>query len=322
MSKTPVIGKPMTYSIKSDWPTAAPDVRLVFEGLLCFVFHGMDECQVGIHNTTHGPMPHSHQHDLDLKVWTIESGCGTQDKVCGKPRAFHLGNPKTIAGIQIDVNRPAQTGVYVYQKDLVAPGGTVPHDRDWRWVIEFEKEPLYPLGIELDETKVYPGISINHALFYTLYRTTSTFRLTPDDGSASIPVPSVALLVGGNIYLADGGDVTITIRRRYPSPPKIFRLPRVAGKCHQLDIRNTCIRPDGKRCKVEDYGDKHNDFYLYNETFSRPYGEPEYTLELVTEATAAPLPKEICFLKDDVGFIESSNEAPCGPVSAGGGGGG
>jgi hypothetical protein len=78
----------------------------------------------------------------------------------------------------------------------------------------------------------------------------------------------------------------------------------------------------GKRCKPDDYGEKKNDFYLYNETFTRPYGEPEYTLKQVTKVTAALLPKEICFLSEDEPYVKSSNDAPCGPVSAGGGGGG
>jgi hypothetical protein len=320
----PVTPKPITYSIKNDLPDY-PDVRLVFEGLLWFVFHGSDECQVGIHNTTHGSMAHDHQHDLDIKTWRIESGCGTQSKVCKLlVPPYHIGNPKLITGIQIDVNRPAvnMDGVHVYQKDIPQGGSMVPEDRDWRWVIEFEKAPLYADGILIDDTKVYPCISINHGRFYTLYRTRSTYKLTPTEGGgAPIGVDSVALLVGANIYLDTGGDVTLTIRRRYPLKPLIRRYPKIADKCHQIDIRNTCVK-GGKRCKPDDYGANENDFYLYNETFAAVFGEPKYKLERVTHNTAGDLPKDICFVKDDEPVTRSNNDAPCGPVSAGGGGGG
>src|SRR6185503_18492183 len=103
--------KTVTYEVRRDLPRD-PTVRLVFEGLLWFVFHGKDECQVGVHNTTHGPNPHGHQHDLDIRLWKIDrrgvpAGCTMYKR-------FHIGDPKGITGIQIDVNRPRPSTEYVY----------------------------------------------------------------------------------------------------------------------------------------------------------------------------------------------------------------
>jgi hypothetical protein len=48
-----LVQAPVSYSKKDTLPDD-PDVRLLFHGLLWFTFHGIDECQIGIHNTTQG----------------------------------------------------------------------------------------------------------------------------------------------------------------------------------------------------------------------------------------------------------------------------
>jgi hypothetical protein len=315
----------MTFTPSSDWPTVDPDVRLVFEGLLWFLFHANDECEVAIHNTTHD-LFHIHQHDLVLKIWTNCTESPTN------PEVIPIGNPKDIVGIQLDVNKPNRNyeGVHVFQnpKD--------PNDeKNWSWVIDFEKEPLYPTGIKLHADKINPGISINHGYFYTLYRTTKDFQLRPtenrqcrpDDEPCSDP-RKVALLVGGNIYLENDGDVTLAIRFAYPKPPIIKKFRK--GELHQLDIRNVCFK-GGKRCDPQVHGPNGNDFFLYNETFTQPIDRPKYILFRIDPKRSiepAPLPKDICFQQEDKPTFKSSNElpssndAPCGPVGAGKGGGG
>ncbi|HEV2837629.1 MAG TPA: hypothetical protein VGW58_20065 [Pyrinomonadaceae bacterium] len=306
----------MTYVVK-DTPPSTPDVLLRFEGLFWFVFHGADECEVGIHNTTHGVSSHPHQHDLDIVVWRIDRDCGTPRKDCSVIKRYHIVNAKTIAGIQIDVNRPRNNGVYVFQKDV----GQGIHDNDWRWVMEFEKAPLYPDGIKLDEATIFPGISINHGLFYTLYKSTSEFELIPDDGTSRKRVGKVALMVGGNIHLQNDGDVTLVIRRKFPQGPLVYPLPWVRDKCYQIDVTNLCMK-NGARCEPGDYGAKENDFYLTYDTFTKPIDAPVYALHRTVSNTPADLPPHVCFDRHADEHKRSSNDAPCGPMSAGGGGGG
>lgn len=313
--------KPMTYTTVEDLPDN-PDVRLLFEGLLWFMYHGYDECEVAIHNHTQTGL-HIKRHRLIVQVWK-DPGCTQGTSHC--PDVYQIGNPKNIAGIQIDVNRPKYPGVHVYQKD---EHGTWA-DHDWRWVIDFEQDPLYRTGITLNADRVNPGVWINHGYFYTLARTTRDFQLRPfsNDDCASGGDPCgdprrVAFLVGGNIYLDNGGDVTLTIRYRYPQKPTVISLPKVAGKS-QIDILNMCYK-NNKPCVPSDYGENENDFRLYNDTFRKPAGRSYYFLY--------PYGPREKYPKDDLfGFrtepyhtqkvIDSSNDVPCGPVGAGRGGGG
>jgi len=320
--------KAKTYVTTRDLPSR-PQVRLLFEGLLWFVFHGKDECQVGIHNTTHAGSGHPHQHDLDIKVWTIESGCHTAGKVC-KLRRLHIGDPKTIAGIQIDVNSPVTEGVYVYQRNPFNRFGTSSDPNDWRWVLDLEEDEFYADGIQLKDMTINPGVSINHGVFHTLHRTTSTFKLVPDDDTVPIEVGRLPMLVGCNIELKTGGDVTLVVRRTFPSKSIVLPLKLEGDKCYQIDIRNICVKGNS-RCPPGEYGDDENDFYMFNENFTRPLGTPEYTLSRVVHNTVEEPPPYLCFTPDDMSAFEekqtpkglrSSNDAPCGPLGAGGGGGG
>jgi hypothetical protein len=82
-----------TYSVK-DKLLPAPTVRLVFHGLLWFIFHGTDECQVAVHNSTRDTIsPHTHPHDFSINLWTIPD---CVKKNCGKPRKIYYENPKTL----------------------------------------------------------------------------------------------------------------------------------------------------------------------------------------------------------------------------------
>lgn len=314
----------MTHSIKNVL-LPDPTVQLVFEGLLWFIFHDSEECQIGIHNTTQGTsVPHDHPHFLEIDVWTIESGCGTSAKVCGRPEKISIGNPKTISSIQINASMPKENGVQVYQKD---PFDRLNNDasdpKDWRWVFDFEKDPFYPKGIKLHPEKINPSISINNGLFYTLHKTSSTFELLPLGGTGSQKVGNAVHFVGGNIYLKEGGEVTLTIRRPAPVPPTVKHLTLKDGVCYQIDIRNVC-KKNHQPCAFtpdDPVIEERNDFYLYYETFTKPSDRPVYTLKLDTPGPAGDFPPEICLETDVVERIESSKDSPCGSVTAGGGGG-
>src|SRR5689334_7470031 len=196
--------KPMSYSVTQNPPPDNPDVRIIFDGLLWFLFHGSDECQVGIHNSTQG-RPHPHTHELNVNLWTI-TGCNTAQSQCTIDQ-HPIGNPKNITGISIDVNKPNPNyaGVHVYQKDNNPFNRNDPNNdlMDWRWVLDFEKEPFYPAGIKLDGAKINPSVSINHGTFYTLLLTTSKFGLLRPNGSLFTELGRVPRYVAANIYLDD-----------------------------------------------------------------------------------------------------------------------
>lgn len=307
-----------TYSIKYVLPKD-PTVRLVFHGLMWFIFHGTDECQVAIHNSTRGTIfPHSHPHDFSIKVWTI-TDCDKAKRNCDKPRKIYDGNPKDFAGIQIDVNRPKETGVYVYQKDPFNPlDNKISDPNDWRWVTDFERAPLYPTGIKLKGEKVSPSVSINHGLFYTLHKTNSEFELIPDGGGTPHKIGNVAEYAGGNIYLENGGDVTLIIRHN-SKPPEFIPLKWSAGVCYQIDISNNCMK-GGKPCEFDpDHKTdkkKRNDFYLYYDTFRKPSGAREYELKRTLRVAAPEAPEDVCFEEAEKYHMTSSNDAPCGVVCA------
>jgi len=320
------IVEPVTYRVTDELPPN-PTVRLVFEGLLWFVFHDTDECQVGIHNTTHGANPHGHQHDLDIRLWSIDRRGAPYG--CKMIKRFHIGDPQSITGIQIDVNRPTRKGVYCFQQGYGGSRQRISNENDWNWVIDFEKEPLYPKGIRLQDSKVNPSLSINHGIFYTMYRTSYKFQLVPDDGTEPKDIDYVALLAGGNIYMDNGSDITLVIRRAFPSAPVICKREWVRDTTYQIDIRNICMI-DSKRCPRDPGtatdGSSPNDFDLYNDTFTRPLGSALYTLRKRDTSRSTDrlysLPPYLCDDPHDPYDVRSNNDAPCGVVCAGRGGGG
>jgi len=328
-----------TYEI-TDKLSDDPTVTLLFEGLLWFMYHGSQECQVGIHNSTKVSLPHPHQHELEIRVWEKEKGCNPKDLGCCIPyvEPIRIPKPTDIAGIQIDVNRPVKEGVYVYQNGrFCRPDTQYENDPyDWRWITDFEYYPLYPEGITLDPQYVNPGVWINNGTFFTLQKTTYHFDLHPASGSEIHSLGNVALLAGAYIDLTPqvgmepGGDVTLTIREKYPKPSRIIRLPYNGTKRYQIDIRNECMKGD-KRCEPGDFGtgSDRNDFYLYNKTFKAPQGRQKYTLHRVEPYKSlrdafrlSDRANMLCLTGDDQEHIHSNNEAPCGPVCASGGGAG
>jgi len=320
--------RPVSYSVKNDLPDN-PDVRLLFHGLLWFTFHGIDECQIGIHNTTQGHiLPHRYPHELDVLVWTID-GCRTAQMRCSHDPKDRIGNPKNIECIQIDVNNPkaGTEGVYVFEKgDFKKPpeDQSGNHPNDWRWVLDFEQEPFYPRGIQLNPDTVNPVVSINHGLFHTLLKTSSTFELLPGGGTP-IPIGNVAQYLGANIYLEPNGEVKLTIRYSFPRPSKTVTLRKAANTCYQIDITNDCFK-GGDHCRFDKPAhptDKRqrNDFYLYYDCFDVPGGSEEIELRKNGGSGSPPtLPPYVCSEQRTKEYIDSNNDSPCGSVVAGRGG--
>jgi hypothetical protein len=311
----------MSYSVTHDLPDN-PDVRIIFDGLLWFLFHGTDECQVGIHNTTQG-RSHPHPHELNVNLWTI-TGCNTAQPQCTL-EAHSIGNPKSIAGISVDVNNSRFDGVHVFQKDdnqFDRLDDQNNHPNDWRWILDFEKEPFYPSGIKLDGTKINPSVSINHGTFYTLHLTSSKYGLLRPNNTLYTQLGRVPQYMAANIYLNTGGNVVLGIRRPLSSASEFRTLQKVPGTCYEIDIQNACF--DCSFNPSSSVETARNDFYLYYDTFTQASSRPHFALKRTEAHTPQSLPPGLCFPQDArvQRKMESNNEAPCGPVGAGGGGGG
>jgi hypothetical protein len=248
---------------------------------------------------------------------------------CSHHPKDHIGNPKNIEGIQIDVNnaRAGTEGVYVFEHgDFKKPpeDQSGNHPNDWRWVLDFEQEPFYPRGIQLNPDTVNPVVSINHGLFYTLLKTTSTFELLRGGGTP-MPIGNVAQYLGANIYLEPNGEVKLTIRYSFPRPSKTVTLRKAANTCYQIDITNDCFK-GGDHCRFEkpDHPTdkrKRNDFYLYYDCFDVPNGSEEIELRKNGSSGSPPtLPAYVCTEQRSKEYIDSNNDSPCGSVVAGRGG--
>ena len=322
----------MTYETRQVLPPD-PTVRIIFHGLLSFFFDRARECRVGIHNTTQGVLfQHRHPHDFEVAAWAV-TGAGTGNRKCRPiPLIPSIKNPKLIAGVRIDafgIRERELDGVYVYQKPpLDRFDGR--DERDWRWVVDFESDLLYPEGVRNKPETINPYVAINNGLFYTLKKTTRNFVLRPQGGGADTPVGNVAEIVAANIYLNPGGRVDLSIMPAIGLPLTI-PLIAVPGVTYEIDITNNCLHGN-KPCEFkpnhQDSKEERNDFYLYYDTFTKPAGRPEYEL-ICTDCTgvnkSVRLKEEkqvlsdlgICYDGHDGPVIRSNNEAPCGPTGHG-----
>lgn len=300
-----------TFQIRDNIPPD-PTVRIIFHGLLSFFFDGNRKCQIGIPNTTQGlTQPHRHPHEFQVNVWTIANQCPPA------PWSIPIVNPKLIERVDVTVTNPQQLdGVYVYEKnaasafDRLDPQGTN-DPKDWRWVLDVESNLLYSAGVsEIPET-LKPSVYINNGLFYTYYKTKSTYLLHPSDNSGDKRIGTYAEILACNIYLGRGSTVTLSI----PPLPLPITLVGGIGLKYQIDITNNC-RKNGQRCTFNPAGPKHerNDFYLYYETFNRLPNQPEYELKLEQKVEDQPV-FDICQERvPEKKNIDSSKDSPCGAV--------
>jgi hypothetical protein len=302
-----------TFQIRDNFPPVEPTVRIIFHGLLSFFFDGNRKCQVGIPNITQGlGQPHRHPHEFQVNVWTIAN-----NQCPPVPLSLPIGNPKLIEKVDITVTNPQQLdGVYVYEKnpasafDRLDPQGTN-DPKDWRWVLDVESDLMYPTGVSESPETLKPSVFINNGLFYTYYKTKSTFLLHPSDSSGDKRIGTYAEILACNIYLATGSNVTISI----PPLPIPITLVGIPGFKYQIDITNNC-KKNGQRCRFTQSGPKENrnDFYLYYQTFALPPRRPEYELRLENEVEDQTV-LDICQERNsEKKNIDSSRSSPCGGV--------
>jgi hypothetical protein len=216
--------------------------------------------------------------------------------------------------------------VYVYEKgDFNRPEDPnhLNDPNDWRWALDFEDRLFYPTGIKLKPKTVSSVISINHGLFYTLQKTTSTFELLRGSGDP-VEIGNVAQYLAGNIYLKPDGEVKLTVRYPFPRQPEIMTLPWIDGTRYQIDISNDCQkhnepcrfqRPDHPTDKKQ-----RNDFYLYYDCFHVPSGAHEIGLKLKQHNDPPPLPDYFYTEEKSPEHHTANNDSPCGAVVASRGG--
>lgn len=293
---------PKTYvEWRDPFPPEPPTVKLIFHGLFCCFFDGMKECFVGTHNTTHragGPHTGTHPHDYEVRILQKDNGA---------PTVLHpspAGDPRGFPPLDITVTGSAfpggvAPGVYVYTGPLHDQFGRRPADdpRDWRWVIDFEEE-MYPGGVKgRIPDSLLPGVTIDNGLFHTHKKTAAQFDLVPENGSAIIPMNSVAEEAAANIYLGEGGFVQLT-----GGPVGDLRLDYAPNRTYEVYILNLCDGNAHATCKYDPNSrdkKKRNDFFLYYETFDPSQNGPEYLLV-------------------KRGRVRASDDSPCGPTSYGG----
>ncbi|HVG19299.1 MAG TPA: hypothetical protein VNI02_09605 [Blastocatellia bacterium] len=300
-----------------------PTVTVIFHGLQCFYFDGKEKpCMVGLHNRTHGAQgTHPHRHDLTISV--LKETGGTAQPPVMPPHNFH--SPKNAGEIDIHVSGEMDflDGVYVYEKggfirpDPPDDAGNANDTRDWRWVIDFERDVYTAPVSNVDADAVTPSVAINKAIFSTFSRTESRFSLVPAvAGGSDQELGRIAHLIAANIYLKPGeGKVVLKIGRRPP-----ITLEAEPNTRYEINITNDCNEGVSPACAFDRGSprannrhlrkEERNDFYLYYDIFDPPVGEPEF--ELVRTARPPALRIEGLIsekIKDD---LMSTDEAPCG----------
>jgi hypothetical protein len=205
-----------------NWPPFSQDIPsganvvLGFHGLLCFCHrHGHSDrnCEVGVHNR-------SASHNLSISVYRVldtfnppyNMDMGIDENTLPFAGPFvkgALGSLNTNI-VRFDVDEPREiTGVkYFHMGSVDKPRD---HPNNFRHIVDLEHD-FHP-GIVLNKIRrrMGPRLRINNGLFYTLCRTETQFERVVQEGPAQNPVPigSVALMVGANIYLENDGKVTL-----------------------------------------------------------------------------------------------------------------
>lgn len=319
--------QPRRSNSEAGFPAQEPTVTILFHGLQCSFFEGTSWCTVGLHNTTH-TRPHPQPHDYVVKIWKKVNGA------CPAKPYKHLiiGDPKLVSKMHVTAEGVAEgfEGVHVYQRDpFNRPDPDNTNDpKDWRWAIDFDE--LYE-EINIKPGTLDPGVIINNGLFYTLRKTRSKFRLHPvgqPDAEGNIVLGSVAEFLAANIYLKQpdgagqpGGKVTLSGGKFHNTPEVLVAEP---GITYQIDITNNCDNvAQNPPCKfMSAQGNPkevRNDFYLYYKLFD-PQPEPEY--ELIITERIEPLDEHLeQFGACGLPGARATDDAPCGGVGFGGGGG-
>jgi hypothetical protein len=243
------------------------DVILAFHGLMCMCNNEGGFCEVGIVNT-------DDDHKLGIYLFEV-------DPVFDPPASIELGNYTLIDSydvsntgdaytdiVSFDVFRSRISGVTFFLPPSYPPKQD---PNDFRFILDLEGPDFYD-GIELGKNyeALGPRLHISDAVFYTLFKTPSTF--TAKEGSSTgHDIHGLATMIGANIYLdntpSSPGKVYLTIAN---SPA--ITLPTKAGKKNLVIIDNSCPSCATANPPV-------SDFPIYYDAVKVPVGRKKFTLQ-------------------------------------------
>jgi hypothetical protein len=220
--------------------------------------------------------------------------------------------PRPRSSFSIHVDKPDLSvldGVYVYEKNPNQPfvrADPTNDPKDFRWILDFEGPDFYPSPLPpltKHAAMLRPSLHIDNGLFYTFYKTRSTFNKRPTKGGSDVPLNNIVDIIGANIYLATTGSVQLII------DGNVTPLSPGPGESYEIDIFNVC-NADLPGCRFDSQGatkEDRNDFYVHYHTFDVPAGEQEYELVAANAMPAGSI--AMCGRPPD----DLSDPAPCGP---------
>jgi hypothetical protein len=289
-----------TYVPINNFPDAQPAVLLLFRGLFLFAFNGTTGCEIGIHNATHDTPSHEAPHSLRLRVWKkSDPNCPLSHTAIG------IDDPRTTP-LSLTVQNPAELpGVVAYERgrfDRQDPSSSPYHNApfDFRWTLDLEGPDFYDRVLKKNPAKMRPGLTINHGLFFTFYKTRSKFKRA--QGPNERVLGSVAEIVGINLYLNMGGKVILNYGGQS------IELPKIDNVTHQVDFFNDC-RPFGCTFDVGSSDKKkRNDFYLNFDAVNLE-GDSEHELKIREQ-----FPGDLDIFPCRTSRFDTTDPAPCAPV--------
>lgn len=325
------------------FPTISDDyvVKLIFYGLMGFSSRGADpnySCDVGIHR--HGDSTHHHWLSIHAYEQIMGGECRKVYPCPPKPLPCPSTTEATekISKLDLYISEPDEEvkQVYFYQPGTIASRDDLVDPQDFRWIIDFDSDYLYGKDFGNATTpkvrkksKAYaPKFNVTSGVFYTLRKTSSTFRAQSAKGDFVSDLSNVADVLAANIYLKPSGSVRLTIND----------MPYTIHPPAEIYFINECFQ-DKKRkyyCHAEPHNikekKKRNDFYLNYENFELD-DKPEFELFLLHGGTQTDA-KVACArnllrshessahnpLKSDE-YIFFTDEAPCAAAGYGAGGG-
>lgn len=278
------------------------DVTLVFHGLMgIWQDPANGQWTVGFHSKKTG----NHEHQLMVTAYKITNttppctqlGDTTPAKAIvlpGEPLLLEVMNPRIL------------DGVYFFQPP---PSGGRKHDNDFSWIVDFESQDWYGPNHRPDTAVYDPRLVLTNGLFYTLSKTSSTFRRQQADGEDHRHLGNIAEWIGANIYLRTGGQVKLTL----PKQPQPILFPQATGVRYEIHFMNTCLKKGTHdACTFKPFHPnkvERSDFYMH---FDGIKPAPANELELVIAQGTRGDGPAIC------GESRASDESPCSAVGFGG----
>jgi len=281
---------------------SSSDVTLVFHGLMgIWQDPQTGAWTVGFHSKASG----AHEHQLMVTAYqkaNTTPPCTQQGDTApakaivlpGEPLLLEITNPRIL------------DGVYFFQPP---PTGGKKHDNDFSWIVNLESQDWYgpnhrPLAAVYD-----PRLIVTNGLFYTLMKTSSTFRRQQADGEDHRTIGNIAQYVAANIYLRPGGQVKLTL----PKQPQPILLQQDPNASYEIHFMNTCFKKGTHTaCDFKPYHPNkvmRSDFYMH---FDGIHPQPAAELELVVGIGTQGTTAGIC------GEGSANDESPCSAVGFGG----